>query len=50
MSKGAQVAAGQSFFAFDKKTKGGFSVSSGDVTGDGLEEVIAAGGDDQIPK
>ena len=50
VSKGAQVAAGQSFFAFDKKTKGGFSVSSGDVTGDGLEEVIAAGGDDQIPK
>lgn len=50
VSKGAVVAAGQSFMAFDKKTKGGFAISSGDITGDGLEEIIAASGDDQIPE
>lgn len=50
VSKGAEVAAGQSFMAFDKKTKGGFAISSGDITGDGLEEIIAGSGDDQIPE
>ena len=50
ISKGATVAAGQSFFAFDKKTKGGFAVSSGDVTGDSLEEIIVSTGDDQTPE
>ncbi|HLD61744.1 MAG TPA: hypothetical protein VI998_02100 [Patescibacteria group bacterium] len=50
VSKGAEVIAGQSFFAFDKKVKGGFAVSSGDVTGDGLEEIIVSTGDDQIPE
>ncbi|MDO8668386.1 MAG: S8 family serine peptidase [bacterium] len=32
------------FLAFDKKFKGGVSLASGDINGDGLEEIIAAAG------
>ena len=35
------LATGTSFFAFDKNIRGGFSITSGNVSGDALAEIIA---------
>ena len=43
---GAEAA---SFFAFSGVTRGGVSVATGDVNGDGLPEIVAGGGGDAGP-
>lgn len=47
VSRGAAVANGQAFFAFDQNARGGFFVSSGNALSGPDQEVIAGAGDNQ---
>ncbi len=41
---------GSSFFAFDKRERGGVSVAIGDVNGNGQQEIIAGSGQGTVPR
>lgn len=48
VSKGPEIATGNSFFAFNEKVRGGYFVGMGNVLGDSAKEIIVGSGNDQL--
>jgi len=48
-SQSTPLASGKSFFAYSQKLRGGYQIASGNVLGDGKDEIIAGTGDGLAP-